>query len=88
MIKTTEFQNKLESSLQLDFTKPNNVVNYISNILIEVAEKAKIKTKRKKGQDDPPWFDKSCRKLKQDIKLLGRKIKYDPKQQTYKTQLT
>ena len=88
MIKTNNFQTRLESSLQLDYSNPNHVVNHITDILIDVAEKAKIKSTHKKGRGDPPWFDKSCRELKEDIKLLGRKIKSDPKNQLHKTELS
>ena len=65
IIKTTEFQNKLETSLQLDYTQPNDIVNYISDVLIKAAEKAEIKTKRQnRKEEDPPWFNNPCRKLK------------------------
>ena len=69
MIKSTEFKNKLDEGLQLD-THPKNFVNYISEVLIEAAEKAKIKTRTEKGHEAPPWFDKPCKKLKDDIKTL------------------
>ena len=75
MLKTEFFQSKLESSLRLGHMDPNGAVDSITKVLIDVAKKTKIKTTSKKGQEDPPWFDDSCRKLKEDVKLLGRKIK-------------
>ena len=87
IIKDTEFLNKLESIIELDNTNPENIVKQLSNFLIEAAEKAKIKTLRETGEKKPPWFDKSCRKLKEDIKSLGRAIKRDPKNQFHKIQL-
>ena len=64
MIKTAEFRNKLDSSLLLNYTEPDSVVNFISNTLIEAAEKANIKTKKNRGEKDPPWFDKPCKDIK------------------------
>ena len=72
MLKSTEFREKLEKCLGLDFSETNGVVNYVSDTLIEAAEKAKIKTKKYMEGKDPPWFDISCRKLKKEIKKLGR----------------
>ena len=88
MIKTDDFQVKWESSLELDYSDPNNVVNYITDILTSAADKAKIKTVKKGCQGDPPWFDQSCQELKENIKALGKKIKSDPKNSMYRTQLT
>ena len=88
MLKTEDFQVKLENSHQLDYTNPSSAVDHITNILIDAADKAKIKSVTKRGHGDPPWFDKACKKLKGDIKLLGNKIKCDPKNQVYKTQLS
>ena len=73
-IKTEKFQQKLEASLQMDYTHPNNVVNHISDVLINAAEIAKVKSTRQKEHGDPPWFNDLCRKLKQDIKSQDIKI--------------
>ena len=72
-LSTGEFIRKLESALELDYTNPDTVVNHISDILTSAAEKAKIKTIRKREEDNPPWFDNSCASLKGDIRSLGRK---------------
>ena len=88
MIKTDEFQVKWERSIELDHSDPNNVVNHITETLISAADRTKIKSVNKKGQRDPPWFDRPCQELKEDIKLLGKKIKCDPKNKLYKSQLT
>ena len=87
-IKTEKFQQKLEASLQMDYTHPNNVVNHISDVLINAAEIANVKSTRQKEDKDPPWFNDLCRKLKQHIKSQGIKIKNEPKNQLYKTELT
>ena len=63
-LKNPDFQNKLEECIKLDYKNPNNVVNRISEVLIDVAKKAGIKTRKKKIQNDPPWFNRNCAKLK------------------------
>ena len=80
-------QGKLDNSPKLNYNNLNEAVDYITDILVEVAEKAKIKSVRKKGQDDPPWFDESCKKLKEDIRVLGKKIRSQPRKQAFKTEL-
>ena len=87
MLKTSEFQNELEKILHLDYMAPNCVVDYISEVLIAAAEKAKIKVKKNTGEGNPPWFDKSCRILKQDIRSLGGKVKRNPKNEYFKNHL-
>ena len=88
LINSEDFQVKWENSLKLDYSNPNDVVNHISDILLSAADKAKIKTIRGVGKRDPPWFDKPCHELKENIKLLGKKIQRNPKNQLYKTELT
>ena len=64
---------KLQNVSTLDHSNPSKVVDCITDILINVAEKAKIKTIRVSPQNvkNPPWFDDECVKLKKEIKLLG-----------------
>ena len=88
ILMTEDFQGKLETCLQLNYTYPNNAVDHITNVLIDAAGKAKIKSVQKRELRDAPWFDKFCKSLKEDIKLLGKKIKCNPKNQSFKTQLS
>ena len=73
ILKTAAFQNKVAKCVDLNYAEPNSVVNYISDTLIEAAEKAEIKTRRYSQEQDPPWFDNPCKRLKQDIKNVGEK---------------
>ena len=81
------FQHKLDKSYELDHSDPNNLVNHITEVLTTAAEKCKIKHVKQKEQKDPPWFDKSCRELKEKIKSLGKKVRGDPKNKSLKNEL-
>ena len=81
MLKTEDFQTKLDENIQLGSTNPNKVVDHITDVLLGAAEKAKIKSISKTDQRDPPWFDKSCKDFKREMKLLGKNIKLNPKNQ-------
>ena len=72
-IKTDEFQGKLEKCFELDRSDPNNLVEHITEVLTTAAEKCKIKYVKQKHHKDPPWFDKTCRDLKEKIKSFGEK---------------
>ena len=72
MLNSPEYSKTLENALNLDYGDPNSVVNYVSDLLISVAKKAKVKTTKKKEQKNPPWFDRKCSKMKQNIKSLGK----------------
>ena len=74
MIKSGEFQKKLDLGLKLNYEEPNSVVNFISDTLIEASEKVKIKTNRN-GEEGPPWFDNQCKGLQREIKSLVKEIK-------------
>ena len=60
---------------------PTLIAQNITDFLIETAEKAKVKIATKKTNavnNNPPWFDKTCSKIKKEIKSIGRKLKGDP----------
>ena len=72
-------REKLQNALNLDYTDPSKVVDYITNFLINVADDAKIKIASKYSKiDNPPWFDKECVKLKNEIKRIGKERKSLP----------
>ena len=64
---------------------PTLIAQNITDFLIETAEKAKVKiaTKKKNAVNNTPpplpphWFDKTCSKIKKEIKCIGRKLKGD-----------
>ena len=87
IIKTSEFQTRLKKCFEMDRRDPNNLANHITDALTTAAERSKIKFIKQKDQKDPPWFDKSCRSLKEKIKLLGKKIRTDPRSKSLKTEL-
>ena len=72
MLNTSEYSQKLSSALELDYGDPNNVVNYVSDMLISAAEKAKIIFFFKKEQVNPPWFDTECSKVKRDMRTMEK----------------
>jgi len=74
-LQTYEFKVKLQNSLYLNYEDPNQVVNHISDILVDAAEIIKIKTVRKEEKNNPPWFDKIRSNVKKDITVLGSKVK-------------
>ena len=67
MISSPEFKFKLDKSVEVDHSDPNLLVNYVTDVLVNAAEKAKVKYRRCNNMNDPPWFDKSCRDLKDSI---------------------
>ena len=74
-------KNKLHNALSLDFGDPSKVVDHLTNLLINVADAAKIKSKSKFSQTFtyPPWFDEECVRLKNEITTLGKERKRQPK---------
>ena len=83
-------KENLQNALSLDYTDPSKVVGYITNILINIADKAKIRTISKPRQDknDPPWFDKECVDLKKEIQDLGKRRKQFPNCQATRNDLS
>ena len=87
MIDSPEFKVKLDKSVEVDHSDPNLLINYISVVLVDAANKAKIKYRKCDSTNNPPWFDKSCQDLKENIKSLGSKIRKNCKDQSLKSEL-
>ena len=87
ILSSQSSQHKLRNSSQLDYSSPNNAITHITDSLIKFAENAKIKPVKKYGSHDPPWFDRSCKKLKEGIRMLGKNIKRQPKNELFKSEL-
>ena len=69
---------KLERLISQDLGHPNLFVEKLTEILVETADNAHVKKSknRKTGtENNPPWFDAKCYKIKQKITLLGKKSK-------------
>ena len=88
-LKTAQNIQKLESVFSMDFTDPGNAVNSLTEVLIDVADKAKIKTILKsKNTGNPPWFDDECVHLKKQITILGKQMKKSPNCQATRSELS
>ena len=88
VIKTPDYDAKWEKSAEIDHSDPNLLVNYVSEVLLCAADTAKVKYCKRSDTNDPPWFDKSCRDLKDSVSRLGKKIRQSPKDQNLKSELT
>ena len=87
MISSPEFEHKFDQSVEVDHSDPNLLVNYLAEVLIDAAKKAKVKYRKCNSANDPPWFDKSCRELKSNVKTLGTKIRQNAKDVSLKSEL-
>ena len=87
MINSPEFERKFDGSVEVDHSDPNLLVNYVTEVLLDAAKKAKVKYRKCNSANDPPWFDKSCRDLKSSIKNLGTKIRQNAKDPSLKSEL-
>ncbi len=90
VLKLPEIDEKLTNILNLDYVNPNNVVDPLTEVLLKTADKAKVKTKsypKKIYSNDPPWFDMTCMKMKNEIKLMGKKVRKEPLNSNFKSEL-
>ena len=78
-LQSQYFQTKLDRFSEVDLSDPNLAVSYITDVLINVAEKTKLKSVKRNMDKDPPWFNDPCRDIKDNIKRLGKKVKKEPK---------
>ena len=71
-----KIKNKIEQWLHAEEFEPIKVVGEIKDTILKVAENCNLK---KRGlfeiNPSPPWFDNQCLKIKNDIKILGNKLK-------------
>ena len=86
-LQTTDFDSRLDRIYGLDQSDPNLLVNQTSEMLISVAERAKIKFAKKDRTNDPPWFDKSCKDMKDSIRNLGKSVRTRPKDESLRNTL-
>ena len=87
MISSPEFEIKFNKSVEVDHSDPNLLVNYVTEVLLDAAKKAKVKYRKCNSANDSPWFDKSCRELKNSVKSLGTKIHQNAKDPSLKSEL-
>ena len=86
------FRKTLESNeisllldkLVLDFktSSVNKSVKDLTNFLVKTCEKSNIKKVGSRGKNkttlDKPWFEKDCKEVKNELKLLGKDIIQNP----------
>ena len=78
----------LENSANLS---PAELAKSIKILLLENTKISRIKEKRMFKDDSKisePWFDSECRKKKEDINSLGKKIQKTPQDQSLRTLLS
>ena len=89
-LNSPEIDDKLSEILNLDHSNPNHIVDPLTEVLLKTANKAGVKTKtylKNKFSNDPPWFDKTCTKMKNEIKTMGKRVRKNPLNQTLKIEL-
>ena len=87
ILNTAEFTGKLEKYDEVDHSDPNLAVNYVSQVLVEAADRTKIKYVKANETNDPPWSDRTCKELKDCIRDLGKKIRKNPRDVNLKATL-
>ena len=88
LISTTEFKIKWDKIDEIDHSDPNLTVNYVSEVLVEAADRTKAKYVKDLNSNDPPWFDSSCKELKDSIRDLGKMIRKNPRNDNLKATLS
>ena len=88
LLSTAEFTGKWEKYDEIDHSDPNLAVNYVSEVLVEAADRMKAKFVKANDTNDPPWFDRTCKELKDCIRDLGKKIRKNPRNDNLKKTLT
>ena len=53
MIDSSEFKAKWDKSVEVDHSDPNILVNYVTEVLVSAADKAKIKYFKRNSTNDP-----------------------------------
>ena len=68
---------------------PNtNVLEKFQNIVKSVVEEGNFRKSKKKVSNDAPWFDKDCRKSKEEIRVAGKNIQNNPRDLSLRKVLT
>ena len=80
-LQSESVKAKFESITENTSESSAEIVNKLTEILLSCAETSGLKQmhKRKGGlPDNPPWFDKDCKKLKSEIRALAKRLKALP----------
>ena len=86
MIDSEEFQEEVNKMMA--YGENENMVHDIQDLLKQTADKCKIKKTRKRSQrTDPPWFDKECKTLKDNVRRYGGKLRQQPDHTTTRVKL-
>ena len=88
LISSAEFLGKWDKIDEIDHSDPNLAVNYVSEVLVEAADRIKAKFVKGHDNQDPPWFDSSCKEMKDSIRDLGKMIRKNPRNDNLKTTLS
>ena len=71
-----KIKNRIEQWMNTENLKPTEVVREIKDTILMVAENCKLKKRESlESNQSQPWFDKQCLNIKNDIKILGNKLK-------------
>ena len=85
-IDSEEFQRKVQGMMQNDVHE--NMVHDIQDLLTQTANECKIKkTKKRTSKIEPPWFDKECQELKNNIRKHGGVLRQKPDDTTTRVNL-
>ena len=80
-LQSESVKAKFESITENTSESSAEIVNKLTEILLSCAETSGLKQMHKrKGRlpDNPPWFDKDCKKLKSEIRVLAKRLKALP----------
>ena len=78
------YREKFEALENSDNLTPSQLAREIKILLLENTKKSNIREKKKTKEDQQnsePWFDSECKKLKNDIRSTGNKIRKAPMNQ-------
>ena len=79
ILKNTTTKNKLENLLNNEKPDPIEIVKTIKDTLMSTANICNFRKNKVTNKNiTPPWFDKQCEKMKNNIRECGNKLKKDP----------
>ena len=74
------FKSKFEALLNSVSLKPSELAQELKSILLENTEIINVKVKKTQiDQNSEAWFDTECKKLKNEVRSLGNKLRKAPK---------
>ena len=80
-LQSESVKAKFESITENTSESSAEIVNKLTEILLSCADTSGLKqTHKRKSRlpDNPPWFDKDCKKLKSEVSDLAKRIKASP----------